>query len=361
MFLVHVNRCLLKTFLCTFVGLSNIALEAPLASGFSSVLQVQDFSNTRANISESHETETVEKLGVWGLSVDEGRAIVISSPNKYPVETGLHLNMHEPAHTDLLSGVGSNVGSSFWHGSSFPESTAATSSMKQPYRANANMHRKPENNWPVILPGLSLHPSESNMPHPAQGGYGLYEAHSYGGYGALDGRSIAYGQRAEHPSASWSMPPPISHLTAFGCSRDSDPTTLSLERQHLSAKATVGSCKLFGIPLFSHPVSSEPSMSGKSNADTAGEGLNHLPPESYLADSTLKAVHPEDSSAGDLQVVAEKDKTFQNSNSVSREVKGKMQSGSTRSCTKVNYIYHSSGHFCNSSPNISWRALLIVN
>lgn len=309
---------------CIFVGLANVALEAPSASGFSSVLQVQDYSHLRSNISDCHETETVEKPGVWGLSVDELRAIV-SSTNKYPAETWLHLNRHEPAN---LSGAGSNVGSLYRHGLPFPESAAPTSSMKQSSRPNADVLHKPETHWPVIFPGLTLHPSESN-----KGGYSPCEGRSNGGYGALDGHCIAYGQRVEHPSARLSMRPPISHLTSVGWSRDSDPTTLSLQQKQLSAKATDGSCKLFGIPLFNHHVSSELSMPGKSSADTAG-GHNHFPLEPSLADSGLKSVQPEDSNARNL-AVAEQDKTFQNSHSVSREVQGKTQSGSTRSCTKV--------------------------
>ncbi|KAL9662015.1 hypothetical protein QQ045_026843 [Rhodiola kirilowii] len=315
-------------------GSSKVVLDPPPANGFSRVLQCQDISNLRANLAESNESETVEKPGLWALSVDEGRAFVISSPNRYPVENWLPLNRHEPTYSDLLSGVGSRVDSSHRLGFTFPESAAGTSSMKKPSIEDEDVFHKPENHWSALPPGLSLHPPDSNMKYPAQGGYSLHQGRSCGGYGALESHGMVYGHRAEHQSASWSMPPPVSHLTNNGWSRDSNPMTLSVQQQ-LTIKPSDGSCKLFGIPLFGHNVSSEPAKSGTNSVDTAGEGINHLTPEPCLGDSGLWPGQSEDSNARDFQAVADQDRILKNCQPLSREVQGKTRCLPARSCTKV--------------------------
>ncbi|CAM8883541.1 unnamed protein product [Rhodiola kirilowii] len=308
-------------------GLSKVALDPLSANRFSRLLQGQDISTVRANFAESNESETVEKPSIWGLSVDEGRADVLSTPRRCLVENPLPLPWHETTYTDLLSGLGSRVESLNGYGLPFTDYAAATSSLKKPNTEDEVVFLKPDNRWSVLPPGLSLHPPETSMRYPAQGGYSIYQGHGGGRFGALEGRPLVYRHTADHQSTSWSMPP--TYLAYFEGSKESDPTAFSMQQQE-TTKPADGSYKLFGIPLFGHHEASDPSMLGNNSADTAGEGINHSSPVTCLGVSDQKSGWPEDN-AKDLHTVADQEKILQNCQPVSREP----QSGSTRSCTKV--------------------------
>uniref|UniRef100_A0A7N0T039 Auxin response factor n=1 Tax=Kalanchoe fedtschenkoi TaxID=63787 RepID=A0A7N0T039_KALFE len=314
-------------------GSSKVALEHPLTNGFLRVLQGQDISTLRANLAESNESETIEKPRTWGLPIDEGRADVGSTPHRYLAENWLPLPRHETTYTDLLSGLASHIESSHGYNLTFPDSAAATSSIKKPSAEDEDVLHETEDHWSALPSELSLHLPESRMKYPVQGGYSLYQGHDSTVYGALEGRPMVNGHRAEHQPASWSMPPP-TYSTNIEWSRNSDPVTSSSPRQETSKPAD-GSYKLFGIPLFGHHASSEPRMSAKNSADTVLEGTNLLSPECCLVDPGLKSGQPEDSNPRDIFTVSEQEKTFQNCQPISREIQGKVQSGSTRSCTKV--------------------------
>uniref|UniRef100_A0A7N0RAK1 Auxin response factor n=1 Tax=Kalanchoe fedtschenkoi TaxID=63787 RepID=A0A7N0RAK1_KALFE len=317
-------------------GSSKVALDPPSTNGFLRLVQGQDISTFRANLAESNESEIVEKPGMLGIPVDEGRANVVSTPRRYHVENLLPLPRHETTYTDLLSGLGSGVDSSNGYCLPFHDSTAATSSMKKHSFEDEDVFQKPKNHWSVRPPGgLSLQPPESSSKYPDQCAYSLYQGGGSSVCGALEGRPMVYGLSTEHRSASLFMPPPkTSYLTNFEWYRNPDPTTSSVQQLE-TAKPTDGSYKLFGFPLFGHQVSSEPSMSGMNCAEKALEGINHLSPELCLVDSGLKCGHPEDSDARDFLAVADQDRTSQYCQPISREIHGKIQSGSTRSCTKV--------------------------
>ncbi|EEF51702.1 Auxin response factor, putative [Ricinus communis] len=308
-------------------GSSKVTIDPPPPSGYSRVLQGQEFSTLRGNFAESNESETAEKSVMWPPSVDDEK-IDVSASRRHGSESWNLSGRPEPTYTDLLSGFGSNADSSHGFTSSFVDqaATAASRKLVLDQEGKFNLLANP---WSLMSSGLSLKLSESNTKVSVQGRDIPYQARGNIRCSAFSEYPILHGHRVDQSHGNWLMPPPPpSHFDNLAHARE--PVSKPLQ-EHDIGKSTDGNCKLFGIPLFSNPVAPEPATSHRNmvNEPTTAHPQSHQP---RALESDQRSEQPRVSKMADDN---EHEKQFQSGHLHTRDIQGKTQTGSTRSCTKV--------------------------
>ncbi|OMO52358.1 AUX/IAA protein [Corchorus olitorius] len=308
-------------------GSSKVTVDPSPGSGFSRVLQGQEYSTLRGNFAESNESDTAEKSVIWPPSVDDEKIDVASASRRFGSENWMPSGRHEPTYTDLLSGFGSNVDSN--HGYCQPLGDQALSA-NNPVRKQFLDQEGKLSTWSLMPSGLSLKLSDTNGKPPMQGSDNPYQARGNGRFSGFGEYPILQGHRIEHSHVNWLMPPPASpHFEQPAHSRELIPKT-SLQ-EHETGKSREGNCKLFGIPLFSNPVTSESAV---SHSNALSKPVGHMQPASHqvcVFESDQKSEKPK--VAEDLSAFNEQDKALGQPHT--REIQNKPSSVSTRSCTKV--------------------------
>ncbi|XVF54769.1 hypothetical protein PTKIN_Ptkin05aG0208500 [Pterospermum kingtungense] len=316
-------------------GPTKVTVDPSAASGFSRVLQGQEFSTLRGNFAENNESETAEKSVMWApSSVDDEKMDVVSASRRFGSENWMPSGRHEPSYTDLLSGFGSNADSSHGYRSSLVDQTLiAGNPMRKQFDQEGKL-----GSWSHIPSGLSLKLTETNVKPPVQGSDVSYQARGNGRFSGFGDYPILKGHRIDHSHGNRLMPPPTSsHYENPVHSREWMPKT-SVQQEHENGKSREGNCKLFGISLISNSVASEPAV-GHINALI--KPLGHMQAASHQVrafESDQKSEKPKVSQlAEDVSCFNEKDKVFQLGQPHTREMQSKppTPSSSTRSCTKV--------------------------
>lgn len=318
-------------------GTSKATVDPSPTSGFSRVLQGQEFSTLRANFTESNEPEIVEKPIAWQPSVDDEKNDVVSASQRYRSENWMPLGRPEPTYTDLLSGFGTRTDSS--HGFCSPyvdQSASAVNSMRK-HSTDQEGKLIFGSPWSIVPSSLSLNLLDSSMKVPVQGCDIPYQTRCNVGYGGFSEYPMLHGHRVEHQRGNWLMPPPpTSHFENAAYSRERMQKPI-LVQQEEAVKPKDGNCKLFGIPLYSSPVTSDPSMSHRNTTNEPASHVHLATHQPRAVDSDQKTEQPKGSKVSDMAHAAneQQDKPNQSCHPQSRDVQGKLQGGSTRSCTKV--------------------------
>uniref|UniRef100_A0A2N9FC85 Auxin response factor n=1 Tax=Fagus sylvatica TaxID=28930 RepID=A0A2N9FC85_FAGSY len=317
-------------------GPSKVTLDSPV-SGFSRVLQGQEFSTLRGNFAESNESDTAEKSVVWPPSLDEEKIDVVSAARRYGSENWMLSGRHEPTCTDLLSGFGAKADSSHVIRSSFVDQAAAAVNLTRKQAVDQegkfNLLASP---WSLMPSSLSLNLSDSNLKRPVQGVDGAYQAQGNARYGGLAEYPMLHSHRVEHSQGIWLRPPPpLSPFENPAHSRDQMSKPM-LVQQCEAVKPKDGNYKLFGIPLINNPVTPEPVAAPTTMMnEPAGHVLN-TSNQAHTLDTDQKSEQSRGSKSADYPLpVNEKEKPVQTCQQLSREVQGKSLGSSTRSCTKV--------------------------
>jgi hypothetical protein len=314
-----------------------VTLDHSPTSGFSRVLQGQEFSTLRGNFAESNESDTAEKSVVWPQSLDDEKIDVVSTSRRFGSENWMSSGRHEPTYTDLLSGFGVNADASHGTRASFvDQATAAVNVTRKQTLDQEGKFNLLTSPWSLMPSGLSLKLSDSNLKGPVQGSDVAYQAQGNTRYGSITEYPILHSQRAEHPQGNWLMPPPAPcHFENPAHSRELMPKPMFVQ-QCESVKPKDGNYKLFGIPLISNPVTPEPVASLRSMmSEAAGHILNNTH-QAHTIESDQKSELSRGSKSADNPLpLNEKQKLVQTFEQHSREVQGKALGGSTRSCTKV--------------------------
>ena len=313
-----------------------MTLDPSPASGFSRVLQGQEFSTLRGNFTESNECDTTEKSVAWPPSLDDEKIDVVSASSRlYGSENWMSSGRHEAIYTDLLSGFGVNADASHGTHASFVDQAAAavnvTRKQSLDQEGKFNLLASP---WSLMPSGLSLNLSAPNLKGPVQGSDATYQAQGNARYSSITEYPVLHCQRVEHPQGNWLMPPPAPcHFENPAHSRELMP---KLAQQCESVKPKDGNYKLFGIPLISNPVTPEPVAPRRSMMnEPAGQLLNNTQ-QVHANDTDQKSEQSRGSKSADNPLpLNEKQKSVQTCEQHSREVQGKAPGGSTRSCTKV--------------------------
>ncbi|GAV60181.1 AUX_IAA domain-containing protein/B3 domain-containing protein/Auxin_resp domain-containing protein [Cephalotus follicularis] len=318
-------------------GSSKVMVDPSPASGFSRVLQGQEFSTLRGNFAESNESDTADKSVVWPPSLDDEKIDVVSASRRYGSEHWVSTGRQEPTYTDLLSGFGVNADSSHGYSPSFADRNAGASTTRKNLLDQERKYNLLASPWPLMSSSsLSLKLVESNLKVPIQGGDTPYQARGNVRYSGFNEYPMPNGQRVDNPHENWLMPPPaLSHFDNLAHSRDllSKPM---LVQDHEAGKSKDGNCKLFGIPLICNPITPEPEISQRN---TVMEPVSHMHLPSHLRrafDFDQKSEQSKGSKVPDASAaVNEQEKPFQSCQQQQKEVQCKTPGASTRSCTKV--------------------------
>ncbi|GKV36331.1 hypothetical protein SLEP1_g44473 [Rubroshorea leprosula] len=308
-------------------GSTKVTVDPSPASGFSRVLQGQEFKTLRCNFAEGNESDTAEKSVAWPPSLDEEKIDIVSASRRYGSENWMSLGRNEPTYTDLLSGFGLNTDLSRGYCPTFVDQAAAATNPARKQlldqEAKFNLLSGP---FSLMSSSLSLKLPDPSVKSPMQGVESPYQARGNVGYGAFSDSPMLHGPRVEHSHGNWLMPPPPrSHFENPAQSRDLMSKTI-LAAEQGSAKPKEGNCKLFGIPLICNPVETEPAV---SNRNVLNEPVHAATYQVHLFESDQKSDQSKGSKLSDDQAAVEQEKPFQ------CQPHGKMYSNSTRSCTKV--------------------------
>ncbi|GAY66762.1 hypothetical protein CUMW_251380 [Citrus unshiu] len=310
-------------------GSSKLNVDPSSATGFSRVLQGQEFSTLRGNFAEreSNESDTAEKSVVWPPSLDDEKIDVVSASRRYGSENWVPPGRHEPVYTDLLSGFGANADPSHGFSSPFADAVPVRKSVLD-QEGKFNLVARP---WSLMPSGPSLKMPESNAKVPVQGGDVNYQVRGNVRYGGFGDYPMLNGNRVEHSHGNWLMPPlPPSNFENSAHSRELMPKSAMVQDQEAGKSKD---CKLFGIPLFSNHVMPEPVV---SHRNTMNDPAGNLDQQFRAFESDQKSDHSKSSKlADDNQVFNEHEKLSQPSQTHTKDVRSKTQCGSTRSCTKV--------------------------
>ncbi|KAJ6869335.1 hypothetical protein NC651_034171 [Populus alba x Populus x berolinensis] len=307
-------------------GSFKVTADPPSASGFSRVLQGQEFSTLRGTFAESNESNAAEQSVMWPSSADDERIDVLSTSRRFGSERWMSSARHEPTCTDLLSGFGTNSDSSHGFGASFVDQTDVAANPMKKHLSDQGQFNLLASPWSIMSPGLLLKLSESNTKVPVQGSDVTYQARA----NVFSEYPVLQGHRVEQSHKNWMMHPPPSHFDNHANLRELMPKPV-LMQEHDSGKSLEGNCKLFGIPLkISKPVA--PEAAGTTN--TMNEPLGHIQPVSHQL--TFESDQKSEQSKGSKMTDEnENEKPFQAGHLRTRDNHGKAQNGSTRSCTKV--------------------------
>ncbi|GAB2289349.1 Auxin response factor 2A [Dionaea muscipula] len=307
-------------------GSSKVTADASLASGFSRVLQGQEFSTLRASLADSNESDAVEKPIVWTNSLDKEKVEPVAASRKYGLETWMTAIRPETRYSDLLSGFGTRIDSSPRFRSPFADQNAeAAGPMKKHLQDHEGKFNMLANSWSVLPANLSLNIGESTLKIPPQDV--SYQVPGNLRYGGISEYSLLTGHKSKH-LGGWISP---QTTPLFAHPRELVPPKPVLA-QYEPAKPEDVKYKLFGIPLMSSPVAPEPTVPHK-NATFEPTSQPHsasLQGHSDQRSEQSKGCIPAD----EPHAASGPEKFLPTSQSLSRD-RGKTQAGSTRSCTKV--------------------------
>ncbi|XP_052175555.1 LOW QUALITY PROTEIN: auxin response factor 2A-like [Diospyros lotus] len=287
-------------------GTSKVMIDPSPPSEFSRVLQGQEFPTLRGTFAESNESDSTEKPVVWPPSLDDEKIDLVPVSERYGLEKLLPFVRPESTFTDLLSGFGTQTNTS---------REFSAPSVKPHLPDRDSKFNFPASNWSMVSSGLSLNFVDSSIKAPVQGSDVPYQAQDirYGGFSDYSPRPPQF--------------PTYLHMPAHSRGPMSRPV---LVQQHEAAKPKDGNCKLFGIQLISNPVSMEPTLP-HNNAIFPAAAVNSLAFETdENSDKTKRAKvdHPVHSSDQEKP-------SNMCQQPIIRDSQGKVQGGSTRSCTKV--------------------------
>ncbi|PIA26096.1 hypothetical protein AQUCO_10000036v1 [Aquilegia coerulea] len=316
-------------------GSSKITIDSASVNGFSRVLQGQETSTLKNSLSENNESESVQRPVTWPPSQDDGKIDMVCGQNRYGTENWAPMVRHEPTYTDLLSGFRSSNDSPHALATSFSERNIEdTNPLKKQWQdSEGKLVALP---WSMMPPSQSMNTLDSDMKIHSQANEISYPKAGTK-YNAFSGYPVLQNIRVEQHEGNWMMPLLSSpHSETLHHPRGIRPQPSYFQQHEVSKSKTNGNCKLFGIPLNVNPVVPEPAA---PHGNVPYEPENHitsaLPPQKAL-DSDHQSEQSKASKSTDTAVLGnEQEKSTPGCQQQRRDVKSKLQGGSTRSCTKV--------------------------
>ncbi|KAJ7957179.1 Auxin response factor [Quillaja saponaria] len=316
-------------------GSSKVTIDPSPGSGFSRVLQGQEFSTLRGNFAESNESLTAERSVVWPPAAvdDEKSNVVFAASRRYGSESWMSMGRHEPTYSDLLSGFGANADSSNVNQSLVEQTAPVTAPAGKHLRNQDGKFNMLGSSWSLMPSSLSLNLLDSNLKGSAQGGDMPYQARGRLRYGGE--YPVFHGHRVDHPHGNWLMPPPHTSQYDSPHLRDVMPKPVPMKTCE-SVNPKDGNCKLFGIPLVGNPVAPDPAVAQQNVINDPASRMHVTSHQSPIFECVNKAEQSRGSNLTDTRVaVDEHDKLLKTSQQHLKVVQTKPLGGSTRSCTKV--------------------------
>ncbi|XP_010249209.1 PREDICTED: auxin response factor 2-like [Nelumbo nucifera] len=315
-------------------GSSKITAD-PSPNGFPRVLQGQEISTLRCTFSENNESDTAQKPVVWSSSHDEENSDMVSAERRFGTENWAPLVRHETSYKDLLSGFRPTDSS---HGFCPPyvDQNPEDNLMKKHFQDQEEKLNLLSGPWSMMPSSSSMNMLEPSIKAPGQAGEIPCQKPGSGKYGGFSGYPMVQNFRVEQHSGNWlmSLLPP-SRTENIPHSRGKRPQPEFSQPDARKPKGD-GSYKLFGIPLISKPVTSEPAVSHTNPKYEPEVCAHHAFQQQQGLDSDQHSEQSKGSKSVDAAIPGnEKEKPYQAPQHLSRDVQSKLQGASTRSCTKV--------------------------
>lgn len=296
--------------------------------GFSRVLQVQELSTLGGNFGESIESDISDKQVVWPNSTDDENIDAVLAPQRYRSEKWSPLGRGESSFTDLLSGFGSQTNSC--HDMVIPSSIQKTSTAKSnklQLHDEEGKFKLVSSGWPMMSSSLSLNLGSGSSSHLQ--GSDAYQTRRDVRYGNYNNGLMQPGQAGDQNQGS--MPPPHSYYHKMPAhSREAMPKSSPV--RHEAIRPTDGNCKLFGIPLVSSTITTEPVVAQRNTMiEAAGDmHLGLQPHRSLVFESDKWSEQLKGAKVANSAIANDEQEKPLHSSQPS-----KVPGGSTRSCTKV--------------------------
>ncbi|KAK6924606.1 AUX/IAA domain [Dillenia turbinata] len=309
-------------------GSSKVAADPSPING-TRVWNGQEFLTLRGTFAESNELDAVEKPNVWLPPLDDEKNDMVSASRRYGSDNWVSLARHEPPYSDLLSSFGTPADSSDGYCPAYSDQTANPMKKCCPDpECKFNFFSGPCSMMPS---NLSLNLLEPSAKVPLQYD-SLHQTWGNGKFGGCSECNLLHNHSVENHQEKWLMPPP----SQFGSPQRREFMSKPAVAQRAEAvKPKDGNCKLFGIPLFSSPMASEPTVSHKNavNGSTDHTLQDSRPSHAFECDKKLE--QPESIKSDSVAAGTELEKSVPGCQAFSRDVQGKTLGVSSRSCTKV--------------------------
>nr|GMD32496.1 auxin response factor 2-like isoform X1 [Ipomoea batatas] len=320
-------------------GSCKISADPSPSTGLPRVMQGQELPTLRGTFAESNESNSSEKPMAWEPPLDDEKVDNLSMSHRHGSDKWLPLGRLESSFTDLLSGIGTQINSPRGFClQSGDQSAVAPSLVKQKTQHQEGEFSLLGKQWSVVSSGLSLNLMDSSMKNHREGFDATYQP--LGDSRSADCEYSALpGNKHENHQANWLMQhQPMSYVQMPTHSREPMLKSTSMQ-QHEVMKPKDGNCKLFGIPLITNDsATTQPAMlpinaiieSGHMHVDTNSHQTTAIE-LNQRSEQTKVSKGPDSRPTGN-----EQEKQFQTlRNGGVRDKEGKIYSGSTRSCTKV--------------------------
>ncbi|KAL8117515.1 hypothetical protein AgCh_015417 [Apium graveolens] len=315
-------------------GSSKVAADPLPSVGFSRVLQVQEISTLGGNFAESIESNLSDKQVAWPHSADDEKIDVVPASQRFRSDKCSPLGRGESSFTDLLSGFGSQTNSS--HDVVIPsniQTTTTANSNRLKLHDEEGSFNFVSSRWPVMSSSLSLNLGSGSNGHLQ--GSDAYQTPRDARYGNYNNCLMQHGQTGDQNQGL--MPPPQSYYHQIPV-HSREPMTNSSPIDHEAVKPKDGNYKLFGIPLVSRTVTTEPSAAQRNTMiEAAGDmHLGLQPHRSIIFDSEKWSEQLKGAKvANDLNANDEQEKPLHSCQPTTKDGQSKVPGSSTRSCTKV--------------------------
>ncbi|OVA09665.1 AUX/IAA protein [Macleaya cordata] len=320
-------------------GSSKVAIEPSPVSGFSRVLQGQETSTLRGTFAEN-ESDTAQKPVVWPRgSTDDEKTDMVSRERIFGSENwGIPLGRQEPTYSDLLSGFRSSNDSPRGFSSPLVDHTLdnMSPSKKHIQDQDGKFHLL-AGSWSMMPSSPSVNMLDSSMKVPPQAGEISYQKPGTVRYGGLGGYPVLPSLRVEQHPGNWLTPLlPPSHSGTLHHPRGVRPQSSLLQQRETIKSKGDGNCKIFGIPLNSNPVVSEPTMPHTNMTHKPEANVQPTPHNPHSLESDQQSEQSKGPRSADAAPLGnEQEKSVQACQQRSGDVQSRVQGGSTRSCTKV--------------------------
>nr|XP_029121839.1 auxin response factor 2A isoform X2 [Elaeis guineensis] len=327
--------------------------------GVSRILQGQDRMTLRNNLSDSNDSDTVQKPLMWPSSLDEDKNDVVSSRRRLGSGNWMQMSGHEPTYKDMRSGFRPFSDMHGFGKPSFEQISTSTDPLK-------NHFEDQEGKLNLLLDPYSLIPSkcsfnkESTFKKPPHAGELPYQSAENVTYGGLEDFSLVQGHSIEQNPPNWLAHPQSTFQSENRAhKRAVMPQPLEAAQNEITRPKESGNCKLFGFHLNSNPTKSDHVMrSEHSMPQMKSDHImrsEHLMPQTNATNNlvsqtqptvaqdesqTLEVDHHSKLPRGTKSVTTapaatEHEMHHQHCPETMKEVLSKLPGGSSRSCRKV--------------------------
>ncbi|XP_008790699.2 auxin response factor 2A-like isoform X2 [Phoenix dactylifera] len=314
-------------------GAIKITADPSQVHGVPRILQGQEKMALRDNLSDNNDSDTVQKPLTWPSSLDEDKNDV-SSQRMLGSGNWMQMSGHEPTYKDMRSGFRPFSDMRGFAKPSFEQISTHTDPLKNHFQDQGG-------NLNLLLDPFSLIPSkptfnmESAFKMPTHAGELPYQKAENATYGGLEDFSLVQGHMIEQNPPNWQV-----HLQStfqnenFAHKRARKPQPLEAAQNEITRSKESGNCKLFGFHLNSNPTPSD-------HTNATNDFVSHTQPT--VAQDELRIFEVDHHSKlpqGTKSVTTAPAATehvmhHQHCPETAKEVQGKLQGGSSRSCRKV--------------------------